>query len=276
MSDPKKFDYFLLRYVPNVVREEFVNIGLIMTETGGDGGGFAGVHFTQDWRRARSLGPNIDVDVLEALGREIEQRLKDAGQRALLLHGMMDSYSNTVQISPIWQCVTDDPAVELRRLATALVQGPEVDELTEEASAPRQAGRRWIRSQMVDVFQTAGVLDFMQQDMPAWPADDKLDDFAFDFAYVAGTELKVFHAVSMVEVGLETKLFPFRVGKSRLKMPIFRTETPRFTAVVEDEFDIADKNVLTAMAFMKDEQIRVARLREVPEIAETARIELGV
>ena len=47
MSDPKKFDYFLLRYVPNVVREEFVNIGLIMTEIGGDGGGFAGVHFTR-------------------------------------------------------------------------------------------------------------------------------------------------------------------------------------------------------------------------------------
>jgi hypothetical protein len=276
MSDPKKFDYFLLRYVPNVVREEFVNIGLIMTETGGDGGGFAGVHFTQDWRRARSLGPNIDVDVLEALGREIEQRLKDAGQRALLLHGMMDSYSNTVQISPIWQCVTDDPVVELRRLATALVQGPEVDELTEEASAPRQAGRRWIRSQMVDVFQTAGVWDFMQKDMPAWPVDDKLDDFTFDFAYVTGTELKIFHAVSMVDVGLETKLFPFRVGKSRLKMPILRTETPRFTAVVEAEFDLGDKNVLTAMAFMKDEQIRVARLREVPEIAETARIELGV
>jgi hypothetical protein len=274
MSDPKKFDYFLLRYVPNVVREEFVNIGLIMTEVGGDGGGFAGVHFTEDWRRARSLGPNIDVDVLEALGREIEQRLKDSGQRALVLHRMMDSYSNAVQISPIWQCVTSEPEVEMRRLATALVEAPE-DGVAEEASRPRRAGRRWIRSQMVDVFQTAGVLDFMQQDMPAWPADDKLDDFTFDFAYVAGTELKVFHAVSMVDVGLETKLFPFRAGKSRLKMPILRMKTPRFTAVVEDEFDMSDKNVLTAMAFMKDEQIRVARLREMPEIAEAARVELG-
>ena len=47
MVERRKFDYFLLRYVPNVVREEFVNIGLIMTESGGDGGGFAGVHFTE-------------------------------------------------------------------------------------------------------------------------------------------------------------------------------------------------------------------------------------
>ena len=72
MTDRRQLEFFLLRYVPDVVREEFVNIGLVMMESGGDGGGFAGVHLTANWRRARCLDPNIDVEMLEALGREIE------------------------------------------------------------------------------------------------------------------------------------------------------------------------------------------------------------
>ncbi len=37
-----------------------------------------------------------------------------------------------------------------------------------------------------------------------------------------------------------------------------------------------DKDVQIVLAFINDGQIRVARLREMPEIADTARIELGV
>ena len=127
---------------------------------------------------------------------------------------------------------------------------------------------------MVDVFQTAGVWDFMQKDMPAWPVDDKLDDFTFDFAYVTGTELKILHAVSMVDVGLEKTISV--QGWTMAEDAYLKDGDAEIHRRGGGQFDIADKNVLTAMAFMKDEQIRVARLREVPEIAETARIELGV
>ena len=96
MAEKRELEYFLVRYVGNVVRQEFVNIGLVMTESGGDGGGFAGAHFTGDWRRARSLDPNVDTEVLEALGREVQKRLSNVDQRAQVLHQMMDGYSNAV------------------------------------------------------------------------------------------------------------------------------------------------------------------------------------
>jgi len=55
-----------------------------------------------------------------------------------------------------------------------------------------------------------------------------------------------------------------------------RGEVPKFTAVVEDVFDANKKAVKTVLAFMADENIRVAHLREMVGIAEVARRELRV
>lgn len=274
MSDRRNFEYFLLRYVPNVVREEFVNIGLVMTESGGDGGGFAGVHFTADWRRARGLDPNIDIEVLEALGREVEQRLRIVDQRALLLHQMMDSYSNAIQLSAIRRCTGDDPEAELRRLARELVEAPTA--WSAEKELVRTSGRRWLRAQMSGAFRDAGVWDFILKDLPMSPYTNESDDFTVDFGYAMGDEIKLFHAVSLVEIGQESRMFPLRVAKIKPNMAQMRKGKPVFTAVVEDSFPEEDRAVRMVLAFMKDEEIRVARAREMDEIARVARMELGV
>ena len=68
-------------------------------------------------------------------------------------------------------------------------------------------------------------------------------------------------------------MFPLRVAKVKPKMA--QKATPRFTAVVENQYDEGNKAVKMVLAFMKDEEIRVARLQEMKEIAETAQVELG-
>ncbi len=55
MADLRQLEFFLLRYVPDAVKDEFVNIGLVMIEAGANGDGFADVRFTRDWRRVRCL-----------------------------------------------------------------------------------------------------------------------------------------------------------------------------------------------------------------------------
>lgn len=262
--------------MPNVVREEFVNIGLVMTESGGDGGGFAGAYFAKDWRWVRRIDPHADVDVLEALGREVGQRLSDVPQRAALLHEMMDSYSNLIQLSPIQHCLAEDPASELKELALRLVEMPKPGEWATEDEVVRRTGRKWIKSGMSDAFRSAGVWDFLDKNLPAAPYTNETDKFTFDFGYAFGNQVKLFHAVSLVDVGSETRMFPLRVGKIGPKMAMSRKATPMFTAVVEDAYEEANEQILSVLAFMKDEQIRVARLREMPEIAEVARRELGV
>jgi hypothetical protein len=274
MADRRKLEFFLLRYVPDVAREEFVNIGLVMTESGGDGGGFAGVHFTADWRRARCLDPNVDVEMLETLGREMERRLNDVQQRALLLHEMMDSYSTSIQLSPIWQCVAEDPAKELKDLAHKLVEMPTIW-TPERQTETKKVGRKWIHDGMSDAFRSAGVLGFLSTDVAASTYTNPADDFVFDFAYPLGDQLKIFHAVSLAAVGTETRMFPLRVAKIVPRMKERDKVSPRITAVVEDRFDEEDKAVKSILAFMADEQIQLERLREMPEIARVARRELG-
>jgi hypothetical protein len=274
MADKRQLEFFLLRYVPNVAREEFVNIGLVMTESGGDGGGFAGVHFTADWGRARCLDANIDVEMLEALGRDMELRLKDIRQRALLLHEMMDSYSGTLQLSPIRRCVAENPAEELKDLALKLVEMPTIWSPAKEIQ-PRKVGRKWIHGGMSEAFVAAGVWKFLVRDLPASTYTNPADDFVLDFAYPVGDELKIFHAVSLAAVGPETRMFPLRVAKIAQRMREKKV-LPSFMAVVEDEFDEEDKAVKSVRAFMEDEDIQLARLREMPTIADAVRRELRV
>jgi hypothetical protein len=274
MSERRPFEFFLLRYVPDAAKEEFVNIGLIMTESGGDGGGFAGVHFTQDWRRARCLNPDVDVEVLDALAREIQTRMANVHDRALLLHEITDRYSNAVQISPVRQCLTEDPAKELKELAASLIDTQWTRESLKQPKAQRTVGRKWLHSGMTTAFQEAGVWEFIDKDVAASPYTNAADDFTIDFGYVSGNELKLFHAVSLIDVGQETRMFPLRVAKIVSTMPTLRRETPKFTAIVEDNFEEQDKDVKSVIAFMQAEAIRVARLQEMPGIAREAQVDL--
>ena len=40
-----ELEFFLLRYVPDAVKDEFVNIGIVMIESSANGAGFADVAF---------------------------------------------------------------------------------------------------------------------------------------------------------------------------------------------------------------------------------------
>jgi hypothetical protein len=275
MAERKPYEFFLLRYVPNVVREEFVNIGLVMTQRGG-AGGFAGSYFTKNWKRAQWLHPDIDVEMLESIGHDIQNRVADVQSLALLLHELNDQYSNAIQISEVRQCLTEDPARELKELASTLVEMSWSQQAVDPAKTQGKAGRRWLRSQMQAAFWAQGLQGFVQPDLPASPYTNEADDFTIDFGYVTGKEIKLFQAVSLVDIGQESRMFPLRVAKIASTMPGIRTETPIFTAVAEDEYDAKNKDVERILAFMKAEEIQVRHVREMPEIARRARIELGV
>jgi hypothetical protein len=275
MTEKRKFEYHLLRCVPNGIRGEGINIGLVMVEVGGDGGGFAGVHFTKDWRRALCMYPETDVEMLESFGRELTRAFADAQKRAVMLREMMEHYSNMLQLSEGRQWATEDPEKDLRQLAAELVEAPRFG-LAEAERAARTVGRKWIHSEMSNAFRAAGVWDFLLKDLPAAPYTNRADDFTFDFGYAAGGEVKLFHAVSLAERLKEAELFAFRVAKIGPAMARMQARASRFTAVVEDGYDVTDSAVASVVALMKGEEIRIAELREMAGIAERARVELGV
>ena len=99
MAEKRQLEFFLLRYVPDAVRDEFVNIGVVMVEPSESGSGFADVRFARDWRRVQRLDPGADVEMLEALEREIRGSLGEVKDRDVLKEWRI-RFPTRLQLSP--------------------------------------------------------------------------------------------------------------------------------------------------------------------------------
>jgi SOS-response transcriptional repressor LexA len=111
------YECCLLRYVPNVLSGEFLNIGLMMCDSILGEHSFADLRFRQDWSRVLQFDPDADVEVLAAVCSEISAQLQDAADRAIVKRKLENSLANIIQMSDRWIVRVGDPAREMDRLA---------------------------------------------------------------------------------------------------------------------------------------------------------------
>lgn len=109
-----QLEHFVLRYVPDVVRGSFINIGLVMVAV--DGADFGEARFLNDWTPVVRLDPNADLDFLNAFATEISRLIRDREKRQQILQQAKDSFSNNIQISEPRVGVSEDPQSEFERL----------------------------------------------------------------------------------------------------------------------------------------------------------------
>jgi hypothetical protein len=266
MADRRQLEFFLLRYVPDAVKDEFVNVGVVMVEAGANAG-FADVRFTRDWRRVRCLDPQADVEMLEALEREIRGQLATSHDREVLLRRLEDSFSNVIQLSPAKGCLAEDPVAEMETMASIYLE-------TVKVGGKREvSGRLRILERMKDAFAQAGVAKFLLP-VPVAAYTKPGDPFKFDFGYRVGGEIKLFHAVSL-KAGVDSGvLLAARYPKIAPIMSKVAGAAPALTAVIDDDLDRGSESVQFALSMMEEERIRIAVAAEMPMIAEVARREL--
>jgi hypothetical protein len=111
---PRQLQFFTLRYTPNIVTGEFINIAVILVDPSG---GFWGVRFVSDWHQVLAFDPDADIEMLEALGNDIEGQFR-SGKGKEILKTMEDSFSNAVQLSPGTVCLVNEPGKEIEKLAS--------------------------------------------------------------------------------------------------------------------------------------------------------------
>lgn len=272
MAEKRQLEFFLLRYVPYAVTDEFVNVGIVMTESGVPSAGnvrFADVRFTRDWRRVRCLDPQVDLEMLEALERDIRRQLTTEHDQAALLKKMEDSFSNAIQLSATKICFAEDPAQEIEAVASIYLESA-------KTSAKRVvSGRQMILGKMREEFERAGVAKFVLP-VPVAPYTKSGDPFQFDFGYRVGGEIKLFHAVSLktsVDAAVTLAARYPRIAPAMEKMT---SAIPTLTAVIDDNLDQGKESVQFALSAMEEERIRIAMAAEMPLVAENARRELRV
>jgi hypothetical protein len=125
------YQYVVLRCVPRVDRDEFVNVGVVIHSQSAD---FLDCAFVLDPDRLTALAPHLDLASVDAsleTAQAICRGEQTPGRPAageLELDGLGQRFgwlaaprSTVVQPGPVHGGLTSDPAAELQRLLTRLV-----------------------------------------------------------------------------------------------------------------------------------------------------------
>ena len=97
MNTLKPYSFYIIRYVPDVIREEFINIGLLIFDQSGAQAPV--VRLTGDWARLRRLCQDVDVEFLQALREELIRRLAEDREGSSFIGLTEDFFSGNLQIS---------------------------------------------------------------------------------------------------------------------------------------------------------------------------------
>jgi len=126
MSDPerKTFQYRILRYAPSLLRDEWVNIGVLLESA--DGARHAARILDEEHLpRVRRLHPEADLELLRSLPEEFSSRLAGpADVVAKELAKWNDTLSNALQFGPAKGLLAEDFEAELARLYDEQVGPP--------------------------------------------------------------------------------------------------------------------------------------------------------
>jgi hypothetical protein len=120
------YQYVVLRCVPRVDREEFVNVGVIIHCQATD---FLDCAFAFDPGRLTSLSPDLDLDAVSGVLQNISAVCRgEQGRGRPTLEGLGQRFgwlaaprSTVVQPGPVHGGLSNNPAGELERLLTHLV-----------------------------------------------------------------------------------------------------------------------------------------------------------
>jgi len=127
VHESSTYDYAIIRVVPKVEREEFVNVGAIVSCPGN---GFLDARIELDEKRIKALDPTADLDQIRAHLETIPAICaggKDAGPIGQLpqrerFHWLVAPRSTVIQTSPVHTGSCKDPAALLEHLLETMVR----------------------------------------------------------------------------------------------------------------------------------------------------------
>jgi Protein of unknown function (DUF3037) len=229
----RPFVYRVLRYTPNLVRDEWVNIGVLVFAPDTGERRLRLIEEQEEYRRVRRLHPGADEELLRRLRDDLEERFQSAngnggngGGWQALLAKWDDTLSNALQLAPQKGTLAQDLDAELERLYgdhVALQRAPS------RVGAPGTRGQ--IRSYCSQVFRQARLWDRMDKFI-------RVEDFTFpgdpmrlDYGYRRNGTRGFVHTLSVTRAPADAKNLAYTAARVATKAP-WKTE---FAAVTDVE-----------------------------------------
>jgi hypothetical protein len=266
-SELKLCQYFLVRYVPDVAKQEFINIGVLLycpVER------FLDCVFSDDFRRINRFHARADTEFLKDLQPHFEQQIAEHEEDLEgYIREMEQSYSNLIELSPPQTCLATDLSAQLQELFVRYVGVP----LT---APPKQDTRMRIKQRMTESLRRCGLLDpkLVEKGIRASKWAGAGDPFVFDFGYKPPEQagepngrVRLIHTLPLRDDELATRLmWTFK--------SVLRKVRSDLTVGHEDNPDPDNPQVRFSLDVLQHEHVRLVPVSGFDEYAQSIRAEL--
>lgn len=268
MNEPKPtmLSYLVLRYVPNLVRDEWVNVGVILEDSRRHVARARLMEEDAEILRVRRLHPSADDRLLRELAGSFRAELASSGASAAWIEKMERTFSSTLQFSPRKAVAAEDFDAELDRLYQEQVAVPP---RASRGAAILENTRAWIRMKMNDVFRRHRVLARMEKGVHAEQFTQTGDPMRIDYGYRFNGTRGFVQAFSLARDPAQAKALAYTAECIRA-----RYSSSEFTAITEAA-PLHDNPRHQFIVRLFDEQkISVVPLPQAEIFAERLRIRL--
>jgi hypothetical protein len=250
--------YHVIRYIPNLIRDEWVNIGVVVHDPGAGRYRVRLIEEESEFARLRRLHPAADETLLRGVAPFLEDSLTShRGELAAWISKLDQTLSNAVQFSPQKGLLAADLDAELDRLYSSHVAAPR----PHAASGETAGSRSDIRARANQVFRTTGLWPKLTRNFRVDEFTFKGDPLRLDYSYQRNGTKGFIHSLALSRDPAQAKVLAYTADSVRAKIG-GKTE---FVAITETEPrpEENDRHRFIAGLF-QEEKIELVPLSRLP------------
>ncbi len=241
--------YHVLRYTPNLVRDEWVNIGVLVFDPTTGSRRIRLIEEPGEFARVRRLHPEADEALLRALRDDFERQftLQNGGFREYLTK-LNDTLSNALHLAPQKGVLTEDLDAELERLYADHVAPPQARRDLRERPSSRGALRSWCNQ----VLRQARVWERIEKGVPVEKYTFSGDPMKLDYGYRRNGTQGFMQTLSVARDPSQAKILAYTAERIRAKL-----SSTEFTAITDVPLTAARERHLFVAETLKEQGVEV-------------------
>jgi hypothetical protein len=258
------FAYHVIRYIPNLVRDEWVNIGVVIHDPTAGRSRVRLIEEEAEYARVRRLHPAANETLLRGVGPLLEDTLSaHSGDLAEWIAKLDRTLSNAVQFSPQTGLLAEDLDAELDRLYSSHVAPPRARVLVAGAAESRSG----IRAGANQVFRISGLWPKLERSVRVDQYTYSGDPLRLDYSYRRNGTQGFIHSLALTRDPAQAKVLAYTADAIR-----GRFEKTEFVAIteVEPHPEGNDRHKFVTGLFEK-EKIQIVPLSRLPAWAHQMR-----